>query len=202
MNTARDESDLTTGRPFTTEQLSALHSVFREGHDTSLACAHRDLSCCPECFAATPGLVNVFGNVYRYVPDQWPDAEREDLTLSPDTVREPSSGVVERSTARLGRHRRRSMIRWVVEDGGDAQQALDDGDWARLAEIASALDLESIRKAAPASTWGCNHPAWQRHTATEFGSGRTMEMCDAHNLSGGASGMLQRCGSWRYLPER
>lgn len=47
---------------------------FRRGHDDSLACKHRDLSCCPECVAKYPEIVNVVGRHF-WVPDEQERAE-------------------------------------------------------------------------------------------------------------------------------
>lgn len=40
----------------------------RLGHDGSLACRHRDISCCTECAAAHPEVVEVYG-VHYWVSD-------------------------------------------------------------------------------------------------------------------------------------
>lgn len=37
---------------------------FRRGHDDTIACPHRDLSCCPACVAAQPMLFEVYGVHY------------------------------------------------------------------------------------------------------------------------------------------
>lgn len=42
---------------------------FRRGHDDSIACKHRDLSCCVECLAKHIELVDVLGRVY-WVPNE------------------------------------------------------------------------------------------------------------------------------------
>lgn len=34
---------------------------FREGHTGNLACPHRDVSCCSECAAKYPEIVEVYG---------------------------------------------------------------------------------------------------------------------------------------------
>lgn len=34
---------------------------FRKGHDDSLACQHRDVSCCPQCAAKYEEIVDVYG---------------------------------------------------------------------------------------------------------------------------------------------
>lgn len=48
----------------------------RRGHDDSIACQHRDLSCCPECIEKhAPNLVDVMGAVY-WIPGE---AERASL---------------------------------------------------------------------------------------------------------------------------
>lgn len=54
---------------------------FREGHTGSLACPHRDISCCPEC-AKHPGVVEVYGQHF-WVPDK---AERRALTDRMGTI--------------------------------------------------------------------------------------------------------------------
>lgn len=47
----------------------------RRGHDDSIACPHRDLSCCPECITKhAPALVEVGGRHY-WVPDPSERAE-------------------------------------------------------------------------------------------------------------------------------
>lgn len=59
-----------------------------------IACRHRSLSVCAECFAATPGLVNVYETVYRWSAEGWSAAEvaqisagqMENVTLSPGTA--------------------------------------------------------------------------------------------------------------------
>lgn len=48
---------------------------FREGHDGSLACRHRDCSCCNECADAYPEIVDVVG-AHFWVPTQ---EERDNL---------------------------------------------------------------------------------------------------------------------------
>jgi hypothetical protein len=53
---------------------------FRRGHDDSLACKHRDVSCCPECAKAHEEIVNVCGQHY-WVPDA---AERKALIAEMD----------------------------------------------------------------------------------------------------------------------
>ncbi len=61
-----------------------------------VACRHRDLSVCEDCWNATPGLVNVYETVYRWLDGAgWTKAEvakveageMENVTLSPETVR-------------------------------------------------------------------------------------------------------------------
>lgn len=47
---------------------------FRRGHDDSLACKHRDLTCCHDCAAAHPEIVDVVGMHY-WVPDEDERAE-------------------------------------------------------------------------------------------------------------------------------
>lgn len=47
----------------------------RRGHDDSIACLHRDVSCCAECITKhSPNLVDVFGVVY-WIPDSSERAE-------------------------------------------------------------------------------------------------------------------------------
>lgn len=41
---------------------------FRRGHDDSLACPHRDISCCDACAKAHEEIVDVYGNHY-WIPD-------------------------------------------------------------------------------------------------------------------------------------
>lgn len=53
--------------------------------DDGYACAHRNRSMCPECFQRTPGLVDVFGVVYRYDPADWAGADLSGLVFSPGT---------------------------------------------------------------------------------------------------------------------
>jgi hypothetical protein len=48
---------------------------FRRGHDDSLACKHRDVSCCGECATKYPEVVDVCG-AHFWVPDEH---ERVDL---------------------------------------------------------------------------------------------------------------------------
>jgi len=48
--------------------MKRLPRSYRRGHDGSLACKHRDLSCCPTCAAAHPEIVNVMGACF-WVPD-------------------------------------------------------------------------------------------------------------------------------------
>ena len=58
-----------------------------------VACTHRDLSVCEECWNATPNLINVYETVYRWDPSQWSAAEgfqiatgqMENVTISPNT---------------------------------------------------------------------------------------------------------------------
>ena len=62
--------------------------------DGSLACEHRSLSVCPDCWNATPDLVNVYETVFWwYGGDGWSQDEVESIaagrtpnvTLSPGT---------------------------------------------------------------------------------------------------------------------
>jgi hypothetical protein len=48
---------------------------FRRGHDDSLACVHRDCSCCRECAAKHAEIVEV-GATHFWVPDA---AERAEI---------------------------------------------------------------------------------------------------------------------------
>lgn len=48
---------------------------FREGHDSSLACPHRDISCCPQCALQHEEIVNVYGRHY-WIADK---KDRDDL---------------------------------------------------------------------------------------------------------------------------
>ncbi len=41
---------------------------FRKGHDDSLACPHRDCSCCAECAKAHPEIVDIY-KLHFWVPD-------------------------------------------------------------------------------------------------------------------------------------
>lgn len=63
----------------------------QENVDESLVCAHRDLSVCPDCFDATPGLIEVYGQVYRFDPEVWKaptdSIDGVDVRLSPGTAR-------------------------------------------------------------------------------------------------------------------
>jgi hypothetical protein len=34
---------------------------FRAGHDGSLACPHRNVTCCPQCAGEYPEIVEVYG---------------------------------------------------------------------------------------------------------------------------------------------
>lgn len=60
--------------------------TFEVNLDGEVVCPHRNLSCCPACFAATPGLIDVFGVVYRYDPAEWAGA-----TFAPETVLSPGT---------------------------------------------------------------------------------------------------------------
>jgi len=51
---------------------------FRTGHDDSLACPHRDVTCCPECAAKYPEIMDVAGRHY-WVTDPDERAELEEL---------------------------------------------------------------------------------------------------------------------------
>ncbi len=48
---------------------------FRYGHDDSIACPHRDMSCCATCAAAHVEIVDVYSRHY-WIPDP---AERAGL---------------------------------------------------------------------------------------------------------------------------
>jgi len=37
---------------------------FRHGHDDSLACPHREVTCCEECAAANREIIEVYGRHY------------------------------------------------------------------------------------------------------------------------------------------
>jgi hypothetical protein len=37
---------------------------FRRGRDDSIACPHRDVTCCPECATNNPEIVEVYGRHY------------------------------------------------------------------------------------------------------------------------------------------
>ena len=50
-------------------------ALWREGHDGSAACAHRDCSVCPACAAAYPQALEVYG-AHFWIEDP---AEREEL---------------------------------------------------------------------------------------------------------------------------
>ena len=66
---------------------------FHTQKDSSLVCPHRELSVCEDCFNATPGLVDVYTTVYRFMPSGWTAREAfdlaagrmEDCRLSPGT---------------------------------------------------------------------------------------------------------------------
>ena len=45
----------------TTTKLRRMPRGFRAGHDGSLACPHRDVSCCEGCASAYPEIVDVMG---------------------------------------------------------------------------------------------------------------------------------------------
>ena len=42
---------------------------FREGHTGNLACPHRDVTCCPQCAAKHPEIVEVYGQHF-WIADQ------------------------------------------------------------------------------------------------------------------------------------
>ena len=46
---------------------------FRAGHDGSLACPHRDVTCCPSCASKHVEIVEVYGHHF------WVDVERSEL---------------------------------------------------------------------------------------------------------------------------
>ena len=48
---------------------------FRRGHDDTIACPHRDMSCCTECANKHAELVDVYG-VHYWIPNE---AERAKL---------------------------------------------------------------------------------------------------------------------------
>ena len=50
---------------------------FRRGHDDSIACSHRDVSCCDDCMKAHVEIVNVEGAAY-WIEDP---KERNELLL-------------------------------------------------------------------------------------------------------------------------
>lgn len=54
---------------------TTLPDGFRIGHDDSLACPHRDVSCCGDCRADHVEIVDVYGVCY-WIPDV---GERADL---------------------------------------------------------------------------------------------------------------------------
>lgn len=56
---------------------------FRRGHDDSLACPHRDVSCCDECVETHPEIVDAFGACY-WVPDE---RERAELRAMAERMR-------------------------------------------------------------------------------------------------------------------
>jgi len=47
---------------------------FRRGHDDSLACPHREVTCCPECAGSNPEIIEVFGRHY-WISDEKEHAE-------------------------------------------------------------------------------------------------------------------------------
>jgi hypothetical protein len=51
---------------------------FREGHTGSLACPHRDVSCCPVCAAKHEEVIEVYGQHY------WMDDAQERAQLLAD----------------------------------------------------------------------------------------------------------------------
>lgn len=54
--------------------MKRLPRSFRRGHDDSLACRHRDLSCCPACAASHPEIVEVAG-AHFWIADENARAE-------------------------------------------------------------------------------------------------------------------------------
>lgn len=68
-------------------------TALREQADGEIVCAHRSTSCCPDCFRATPNLVDVYGAVYRWHGEGWPGqvaaigrGDVEGVTVSPGTL--------------------------------------------------------------------------------------------------------------------
>lgn len=55
--------------------MKRLPKSFRRGHDDSLACPHRDVSCCGECAAKHVEIVEI-GSTHFWVPDV---AERAEI---------------------------------------------------------------------------------------------------------------------------
>jgi hypothetical protein len=51
---------------------------FRKGHDESIKCPHRDVSCCPNCAKANEEIVEVYGRHF-WICDQ---VERMELTAN------------------------------------------------------------------------------------------------------------------------
>jgi hypothetical protein len=56
--------------------MTRLPRDLRRGHDDSIACRHRDVSCCAGCVTQhSPNLVDVLGRIY-WIPDS---AERAEI---------------------------------------------------------------------------------------------------------------------------
>jgi hypothetical protein len=55
--------------------MKRLPKGFRRGHTDNIACPHRDVTCCAECAAKYPELVDIYGRHF-WIPDP---VERADI---------------------------------------------------------------------------------------------------------------------------
>ena len=68
------------------ENMSAHTKLVRViNEDQEVACVHRDLSVCKDCWAKTPGLIDVYDVVYLDDPRDRPEVDGANVRLSPGT---------------------------------------------------------------------------------------------------------------------